>query len=93
VVLLVPHVLDETICEYQSGDRCLAHSMEIQLWGEGQAVLLRDGMAFDVTWSRQQRHELLTFVDDNRQPFPLQLGNTWFQVVPPSTPGAYSVDP
>ena len=82
VVLLAPHRLDDTICEYQSGGRCLAHSMEIQLWGSGQALLLRGGQAYDVTWSRPLRHDLLTLLDGAGQPFPLQIGNTWFQVMP-----------
>jgi len=91
VVLLVPHRLDETICEYQSGGRCLANSLEIQIWGEGQAVLLRDGLAFDVTWSRQQRQDQLTLVDANHRSVPLAPGNTWFQIVPVDTPEAYSI--
>ena len=93
VVLLAPHRLDESICEYQSGGRCLAYSLEVQLWGEGRAWLLRDGLAYDVTWSRQQRHDMLSFMDGNRRPFPLQLGNTWFQVVPTDYPEAYSIAP
>jgi hypothetical protein len=91
VVLLVPHRLDETICEYQSGGRCLAYSLEIQIWGEGQAQLLRDGLAYGVTWSRQQRQDQLTLVDSHRRPIPLATGSTWFQIVPADTSESYSI--
>lgn len=91
VVLVAPHRLDETICEHQSGNRCLAYSMEIQLWGEGPAIVLRDGRAFEVNWRRSQRHDLLTLQDEGGRPFPLQIGNTWFQVVPADYPDAFEL--
>jgi hypothetical protein len=93
VILLAPHRQDETICEYQSGGRCLAHSTEIQLWGSGQALLLRDGQAYDVTWSRPLRHDVLTLLDGAGRPFPLQIGNTWFQVMPLHYPDSFSMVP
>ncbi|UCG24188.1 MAG: DUF3048 domain-containing protein [Chloroflexota bacterium] len=93
VVLLAPHRLDQTICEHQSGGRCLAHSTEIQLWGTGQALLLRGGQAYDVTWNRQQRHDLLTLLDGAGRPFPLQIGNTWLQVMPLDYLDSFSVEP
>lgn len=91
VVLVVPHRLDTTICEFQSDSTCLAYSTEILLSGEGHALLLRDGHAYEVTWSRQLRNDLLTLLDRNRRPFPLKTGNTWFQVMPADYHDSYSV--
>lgn len=93
VLLIVPHRLDMTICEFQSGSSCLAHSTEILLSGEGQALLLRDGRAHEVIWSRQLRNELLTLIERDRRPFPLQIGNTWFQVMPAHYQDSYLVGP
>ncbi|HID63353.1 MAG TPA: DUF3048 domain-containing protein [Anaerolineae bacterium] len=77
VVLYVNHV-ETDIIEDELG----AHSIEIQLWGEGRAVILRDGRAYEVKWVRRQRPDMLRYVDGEGRPFPLKPGNTWVQVVP-----------
>jgi hypothetical protein len=77
VVLYVNHV-ETDIVEDELG----AHSIEIQLWGEGRAVILRDGQAYEVKWIRPQRSDMLRYVDGEGRPFPLKPGNTWVQVVP-----------
>jgi len=77
VVLYVNHV-ETDIIEDELG----AHSVEIQLWGEGPAVVLRDGQAYEVKWIRRQRPDLLRYVDGEGRPFSLKPGNTWVQVVP-----------
>ena len=77
VVLYVNHV-ETDIIEDELG----AHSIEIQLWGEGRAVILRDGQAYEVRWIRHQRPDMLRYVDGEGRPFPLKPGNTWVQVVP-----------
>ena len=64
------------------GDVCLAHSTEIQLWGQGEGLLLRDGRQYPFTWHRHNRPDMLTFLDANSDPVPLQIGNSWFQIVP-----------
>jgi hypothetical protein len=89
LVLFADHQLDTTICEFQSGDECRAHSMEIRIWGQGQAVLFRDGLQYDGFWTRFGRDDMLTFIDSDGQPLPLQLGNTWFQVMPLNYPNPY----
>ena len=35
-----------------------------------------------MTWHRENRNDLLTFTDAEGNPFPLQIGNTWVQLVP-----------
>ncbi|MBN1246258.1 MAG: DUF3048 domain-containing protein [Anaerolineae bacterium] len=56
-------------------------SVEIQLWGQGSALILRDGKMLQGYWQREARDEMLTFVNDGGAPLPLKPGNTWFQVV------------
>ena len=82
VAVFALHQLDMSICEYQVGDTCQAFSTEIQIWGQGRAIVFRDGREYDVTWRRENRGDMLTFYDENGDPLPLQIGNTWFQVVP-----------
>lgn len=83
IVIIAPfHVEDPTICEQISNGVCVALTVQIQLWGSGQGVLLRDGQVYDVTWHRDGRHDMLTFTDASGAPFPLQIGNTWVQLVP-----------
>jgi hypothetical protein len=93
LVLFADHQLDTTICEFQSGNECLAHSMEIHIWGQGQAVLFRDGLQYDGFWARTSRGDMLSFIEVNGQPLPLQLGNTWFQVMPLHYPNPYEITP
>lgn len=83
VVVIAPfHVEDGTICEEIRNNTCLHQSVQIQLWGSGTGILLRDGQQYPVTWHRENRNDLLTFTDAEGNPFPLQIGNTWVQLVP-----------
>lgn len=83
VVIIAPfHAEDATICEQINDGVCTALSVQIQIWGSGQGVVLRDGQVYDVNWHREGRNDMLTFTDMNGDPFPLQLGNTWVQLVP-----------
>lgn len=83
VVVLAPlHVEDGTICEEIRNDTCAHLSVQIQLWGSGTGVVLRDGQQFAVNWHRAGRNDLLTFTDANGNPFPLQIGNSWVQLIP-----------
>ncbi|MBK8988021.1 MAG: DUF3048 domain-containing protein [Chloroflexi bacterium] len=84
VVIITPyHVQDPSICEQvDAAGNCLALSVEIQLWGSGSGIVLRDGQQFPVTWQRVGRYDLLTFTDKEGNPFPLKVGNTWVQIVP-----------
>lgn len=83
VVLIAPfHVDDPTICEEIANGTCRHLSVQIQLWGRGTGILLRDGRQYPVTWHREARTDSLTFSDASGAPFPLQIGNTWVQLVP-----------
>ncbi|MCC6604003.1 MAG: DUF3048 domain-containing protein [Anaerolineae bacterium] len=83
IVVIAPfHVEDATICEQITNGVCTHLSVQIQLWGSGTGFILRDGQQFPVTWHRDGRNDLLTFTDADGNPFPLQISNTWVQLVP-----------
>jgi hypothetical protein len=82
VLVLAIHQLDMSICEHQVETTCHAFSTEIQIWGEGDAVILRDGRQYEVTWKRENRSDMLTFWDEDGNQVPLQIGNTWIQTIP-----------
>jgi len=67
-------------------------SIEIQIWGEGQVSIFRDGQRYDGVWHRNDLEEMLTFTDISRNVIPLKPGNTWFQVVPVTFNG-FTVEP
>lgn len=83
IIIISPyHVEDPTICEEIRDGRCVALSVQIQLWGSGSGIILRDGQQYPINWHREARNDLLTFTDANGDPFPLQIGNSWVQLVP-----------
>ena len=92
VIYVTPyHVNDANICEQINNGVCAALSIEIQLWGSGPAVVFRDGQRYDVTWHRDGRNDQLTFTDAQGDPFPLQIGQSWVQVVPGYIPNSLTV--
>lgn len=94
VIFLTPyHVNDPEICEQINNGVCAALSIQIQLWGSGPAIVFRDGQSFDVTWHRDGRNDQLTFTDAAGNPFPLQIGNSWVQLVPGYLPDPLTVTP
>ena len=61
---------------------CSNASIEVQLWGEGPAKILRDGKVYEGKWVRADRHSPFRFVDAAGQDIPLKPGNSWWQIVP-----------
>jgi len=59
-----------------------ARTVEIELTGQGRAIIFRDGLAFEARWLREERDQMLRYVDAFGNPIPLRPGNTWVQVVP-----------
>ena len=82
ILLTAIHQQDKSICLTHSNGVCSDWPVEIQIWGQGEAILLRDGKQYPVTWLRENRSDMFTFVDEAGQPVPLQIGNSWFQVLP-----------
>ncbi|WP_420629369.1 DUF3048 domain-containing protein [Candidatus Leptofilum sp.] len=94
IVIIAPnHVEDATICEQITNDVCTHLSVQIQLWGSGTGIILRDGQQYPITWHREERNDLLTFTAPGGTPFPLQIGNTWVQFIPTWYDDPVSVTP
>jgi len=77
VIVYVNHV-ETLIVEDALGSR----SVQIQLWGEGRALVCRDGRVYEARWVRPNRPDPLRIVDAEGNLFPFKPGNTWFQLVP-----------
>ncbi len=58
------------------------YSLEIQFWGQGRAIVFRDGLAFEAEWLRPQRPGLFRLVDASGASLSLKPGRTWFEFVP-----------
>jgi hypothetical protein len=57
-------------------------SIQIALWGSGDATLFRDGRRYDGRWERTERENIFTFYTESGELLPLKPGNTWIQVMP-----------
>jgi hypothetical protein len=55
--------------------------LDVSLLGTGKAYVLRDGMLYEVAWSRPTDSSVLTVLDASGNPFPLKPGNTWVEVM------------
>lgn len=80
VILYADHTLTDIVESVWQGNN--SYSIEIKLWFEGDAVLVRDGLRYDVRWSRPTRESLISLWTLDGQPMPFKPGNTWFQVFP-----------
>ena len=56
-------------------------SIQVQLWGQGTALVFRDGEVIPGIWKREGRNDMLTFYHGDGTPLPLKPGNSWMQVV------------
>lgn len=82
VAVFAIHQENRSICEYQVEDHCNAFSIEIQIWESAPVIVFRDGQRYNGVWKREKRNDMLTFYDNEGNVIPLQIGNTWFQVIP-----------
>jgi hypothetical protein len=80
VILYARHNLTDIVESEWQGNK--SYSIEIELWFEGDAVLLRDGRRYDVRWSRPTRESMISLYTLDGDPMPFKPGNTWFQVFP-----------
>ena len=81
IVPFVNHIDDQNICEEIRDNQCHLLSVEIQLWGSGNVAIFRDGQRYDGTWKREARNDMLTFYDETGAQIPLQIGNSWVQLM------------
>ncbi len=84
VVVIFANHLETDILEDTWGGGHM--SIEIQVWGQGAALIFRDGQMLQGYWRRENREDMLTFWDGEGNPLPLKPGNSWFQLVPLATP-------
>ena len=78
VVLYVPQ-WDTTIVEDPHSG---ALSIQFALWDSNRAIIFRDGVRIDAFWQRWERPDMLTLTDEEGNPIPLKVGNTFFEVIP-----------
>ena len=79
VVLFANHVVDSTVPEdYASDGIHAAFATEIQLWGGGPALILRNGQAYSVKWVRMDSADITFLVDSDGNSLALHPGKTWF---------------
>jgi hypothetical protein len=86
VVIYAQHVQTDIVESQWQGVN--SYSIAINLLGQGQALLFRDGVLYDAVWVRPQREAMLGLRTTTGDVLPLLPGNTWFQIVPdPLTDG------
>lgn len=54
----------------------------IELTGEGDAQIYRDGVRIKAKWQRPTLQHFFKFLDANGNEIPLKPGNTWFELAP-----------
>ncbi len=60
----------------------VSYSIQIDLMGEGDALLVRDGQRYSARWQRTQRDQPLHLIAPDGFPLAFKPGTTWFQVFP-----------
>lgn len=86
VIIVYAHHVETDFWEEMIGNTSnWKHSIEIQVWGNGPALVFRDGVMQNGYWERTERNHMLTFWVSEGHPIPLKPGNTWLQMVPLDT--------
>lgn len=94
VIVYAFHQQHRSICVYPAADGgCSVYATESQIWGRGDATIFRDGREYNGIWKRENRSDMLTFYDSEGNVIPLQVGNTWFEVMPYHYGDAVTVTP
>jgi hypothetical protein len=83
LVFFVNHV-DSDIVVDQRNPSHPWYSLDIQLWGQGPARLMRDGQVYECQWLRQnpqRADDRLVVVDSQGKQMPFHPGPTWIELV------------
>ncbi|HUN22828.1 MAG TPA: DUF3048 domain-containing protein [Anaerolineales bacterium] len=81
LVLFVNHEVDINVLEdHQEGSPFGHFATEVQLWGVGPALVLRDGKAYELTWVRLETG-LFSLVYEGAEHFSLKPGKVWIHTV------------
>lgn len=68
------------------GDRYGGRTPLIESVGSGEALVLRDGRAWEARWSRLRPGDGTTFTQENGEPLPFAIGQSWILLLPRSAP-------
>ena len=79
VIVFAGHYLTDIVESVWQGN--VSWSVQITVWPEGDAILLRDGRRYDGRWIRAVREDLISLETDEGEVLYLKPGNTWFQLV------------
>ena len=82
IIVLANHVYTDILEDTWGGGHM---SIEAQVWGQGTALIFRDGQMYGGLWRREARNDMLTFYHGDGSPLPLRPGNSWIQIVPLDT--------
>ena len=81
---VIVQLVEQTDSGY--GDRNGGRTPLAKTVGTGKAIVLRDGMAYDVTWSRPSEDVGTTFTLPSGEPMTLKPGQQWIALVKRSYP-------
>ena len=56
-------------------------TVELVVTGRGDAVVLRDGKAYEATWRKRNANSQIEWLDSDGDPFPLAPGSTWVELL------------
>ncbi len=79
VILYAEHSFTDIVESEFQGKK--SYSIEVKLWFEGDAVLLRDGKRYDCHWWRPTREDMVRVMTKDGQLLYFKPGTTWFEVV------------
>ena len=77
IVQFVPHQATDIV-----EDSLGSTSIRLDLFGSGQAIVFRDGLAFAGPWRSESRGDTPRFFDAGGAEIPLKPGQSWISVVP-----------
>ena len=77
IVQYVPHQATDIV-----EDSLGSTSIRLDLFGSGNAIVFRDGLAFEGTWRSESRGDSPAFFDATGAEIPLKPGHTWISVAP-----------
>lgn len=79
VVIFADHQLTDIVeSQFQNS---VSYSVDINLMGEGDAFLFRDGKRYDARWVRAAREDIIGLRTRDGQLLDLKPGNTWYEVI------------
>ncbi len=88
IILYALHDIDRSICDWQLEEipepngHCLAGGLFPDFDSSGDMHLMRDGRHYVGTWESDGEDTMFIFYDEEGNLLPLQIGNTWVQVLP-----------